>query len=138
MMFVQAPSAFYALRFLLGAAEAGFFPGHHLLPHAMVPARERARAIAGFMTAVVVAGIIGGPMSGALLSLDGVGGLAGWQWLFLARRTARGRPRDRRPARAAERPVGRALADARRAAALTARSAEEARERRSPTACVAP
>jgi ACS family tartrate transporter-like MFS transporter len=83
MMFVRSPAAFYALRFLLGAAEAGFFPGIIYCLTRWFPRRERARAIAGFMTAVVVAGIVGGPISGALLSLDGVGGLAGWQWLFV-------------------------------------------------------
>ena len=83
MMFVHSAAAFYALRFLLGAAEAGFFPGIIYCLTRWFPRRERARAIAGFMTAVVVAGIIGGPISGALLSLDRVGGLAGWQWLFV-------------------------------------------------------
>ncbi len=83
MMFVRSATAFYALRFTLGAAEAGFFPGIIFCLTRWFPRRERARAIAGFMTAVVVAGIIGGPVSGALLSLDGAGGLAGWQWLFV-------------------------------------------------------
>jgi len=83
MMFVRSAGAFYALRFLLGAAEAGFFPGIIYCLTRWFPRRERARAIAGFMTAVVVAGIVGGPVSGALLKLDGVAGLAGWQWLFV-------------------------------------------------------
>src|SRR5215471_14333872 len=83
MMFVRSAAAFYVLRFLLGAAEAGFFPGIIYCLTRWFPRRERARAIAGFMTAVVVAGIIGGPLSGVLLSMDGVAGLAGWQWLFL-------------------------------------------------------
>jgi MFS transporter, ACS family, tartrate transporter len=83
MMFVRSATGFYVLRFLLGAAEAGFFPGIIYCLTRWFPARERARAIAGFMTAVVIAGIVGGPASGALLSLDGVGGLAGWQWLFV-------------------------------------------------------
>jgi MFS transporter, ACS family, tartrate transporter len=83
MMFVRSATGFYVLRFLLGAAEAGFFPGIIYCLTRWFPARERARAIAGFMTAVVIAGIVGGPVSGALLSLDGVGGLAGWQWLFV-------------------------------------------------------
>jgi MFS family permease len=83
MMFVRSATAFYVLRFALGAAEAGFFPGIIYVLTRWFPTRDRARAIAGFMTAVVIAGIIGGPMSGVLLSLDGVGGLAGWQWLFL-------------------------------------------------------
>lgn len=83
MMLVQGPTSFYAMRFLLGAAEAGFFPGIIYYLTQWFPARERARAIAAFMTAAVTAGIVGGPVSGALLSMDGVGGLAGWQWLFL-------------------------------------------------------
>ncbi len=83
MMFAQGPVSFYVLRFLLGLAEAGFFPGIIYYLTRWVPARERARTVAGFMTAVLTAGIIGGPVSGALLTLDGAGGLAGWQWLFL-------------------------------------------------------
>jgi ACS family tartrate transporter-like MFS transporter len=83
MMFVHGAAAFYGLRFALGAAEAGFFPGIIYCLTRWFPAAERARAIAGFMTAVVVAGVIGGPLSGLLLSFDGTGGLAGWQWLFV-------------------------------------------------------
>jgi sugar phosphate permease len=83
MMFVRSATAFYVLRFALGAAEAGFFPGIIYCLTRWFPASDRACAIAGFMTAVVIAGIVGGPLSGALLSLDGVGGLAGWQWLFV-------------------------------------------------------
>jgi ACS family tartrate transporter-like MFS transporter len=83
MMFVRSSTAFYVLRFALGAAEAGFFPGIIYCLTKWFPRRERARAIAGFMTAVVIAGVVGGPISGALLTLDGVAGLAGWQWLFV-------------------------------------------------------
>ena len=83
MMFVHGPAGFYTLRFLLGAAEAGFFPGLIFYLTQWFPARERARTIAMFMTATLTAGVIGGPISGALLSLHGVAGLAGWQWLFL-------------------------------------------------------
>jgi ACS family tartrate transporter-like MFS transporter len=83
MMFVTTPMHFYVLRFLLGAAEAGFFPGIIFYLTEWFPYRERARTIAAFMTATLVAGIVGGPLSGALLSMDGIGGLAGWQWLFL-------------------------------------------------------
>jgi ACS family tartrate transporter-like MFS transporter len=83
MMFVRTPTAFYVLRFLLGAAEAGFFPGVIYYLSLWYPARHRARAIAAFMTAVPVTGLIGGPLSGMLLSLDGLHGLQGWQWLFL-------------------------------------------------------
>ncbi|HJZ78009.1 MAG TPA: MFS transporter [Vicinamibacterales bacterium] len=83
MMFVRTAPAFYALRFLLGAAEAGFFPGIIFYLTLWFPGAERARTVAAFMTAVLMAGVIGGPLSGALLSLHGAGGLAGWQWLFL-------------------------------------------------------
>ena len=83
MMFVRGPLSFYALRFLLGLAEAGFFPGMILYLTYWFPGRERAGAISLFMTAVALAGVVGGPVSGALLTLTGAGGLAGWQWLFL-------------------------------------------------------
>jgi ACS family tartrate transporter-like MFS transporter len=83
MMFVRSPSAFYILRFLLGAAEAGFFPGVIYYLSLWYPGAQRARAIAAFMTAVPVTGLVGGPLSGLLLTMDGVAGLAGWQWLFL-------------------------------------------------------
>lgn len=83
MMFVRDATSFYTLRFVLGAAEAGFFPGIIYYLTRWVPARERARTVASFMTAVVTAGIVGGPISGALLSMDGFAGLAGWQWMFL-------------------------------------------------------
>ena len=83
MMFVRSANMFYALRFLLGLAEAGFFPGIIFYLTRWFPARERARTMAAFMTATLVAGVIGGPVSGALLTLNGAGGLAGWQWLFL-------------------------------------------------------
>jgi len=82
-MFIRGAAGFYTLRFLLGVAEAGFFPGLIYYLTRWFPARERARTIAAFMTATLVAGIVGGPISGALLSFDGTAGLAGWQWLFL-------------------------------------------------------
>jgi len=83
LMFVRTPAVFYLLRFLLGVAEAGFFPGVIYYLSLWYPTAQRARAIAAFMTAVPVTGLIGGPLSGALLELDGIYGLAGWQWLFL-------------------------------------------------------
>jgi ACS family tartrate transporter-like MFS transporter len=83
MLFVRTPATFYLLRFLLGVAEAGFFPGVIYYLSLWYPTAHRARAIAAFMTAVPVTGLIGGPLSGALLELDGLHGLAGWQWLFL-------------------------------------------------------
>ena len=83
MMFIRTPLAFCILRFLLGVAEAGFFPGVVYYLSLWYPARQRARAIAGFMAAIPVTGLIGGPLSGALLGLNGYYGLGGWQWLFL-------------------------------------------------------
>jgi ACS family tartrate transporter-like MFS transporter len=83
MMFVRTPAVFYLLRFLLGVAEAGFFPGVIYYLSLWYPVAHRARAIAAFMTAVPVTGLIGAPLSGALLELNGLHGLAGWQWLFL-------------------------------------------------------
>src|SRR4030095_1497383 len=83
MMFVRGPMTFYLLRFLLGLAEAGFFPGMILYLTYWFPAEARGRAVARFMTATAIAGVIGGPVSGLLLKMDGIGGLSGWQWLFL-------------------------------------------------------
>jgi MFS transporter, ACS family, tartrate transporter len=83
MMFVRGAAGFYTLRFLLGLAEAGFFPGIIFYLTRWFPAAERARTLALFLSATIVAGVVGGPMSGALLTLNGVAGLAGWQWLFL-------------------------------------------------------
>src|ERR1700733_14651509 len=81
--FVQGPIGFYSLRFLLGVAEAGFFPGViYYLTH-WVPASERARLVGLFMTAIPISTALGGPLSSAILRLDGVLGLAGWRWLFL-------------------------------------------------------
>jgi ACS family tartrate transporter-like MFS transporter len=82
-LFAAGPRSFSALRFLLGAAEAGFFPGIVFYFTYWFPARERARAVAQFSIASMAAGIVGAPLSGLLLSLRGAGGLDGWQWLFL-------------------------------------------------------
>ncbi|HWZ81137.1 MAG TPA: MFS transporter [Terriglobales bacterium] len=83
MVFVTGPRSFYALRFLLGAAEAGFFPGVIFYLKSWFPARARARTVARFMTAAPLSGVLGGPISGALLGLHLKAGLAGWQWMFL-------------------------------------------------------
>jgi MFS transporter, ACS family, tartrate transporter len=83
MMFMEGAASFYVLRFLLGAAEAGFFPGIILFLTWWFPERERTRAIALFLTAVSAAYVAGGPLSGGLLELDGFLSLDGWQWLFL-------------------------------------------------------
>jgi ACS family tartrate transporter-like MFS transporter len=82
-MFVEGRVSFYAMRVLLGLAEAGFFPGVILYLTYWIPARERAKTGALFMTAAPVAMLIGAPVSGLLLELDGALGLHGWQWLFL-------------------------------------------------------
>lgn len=83
MVFVQGPMSFYILRFLLGAAEAGFFPGIILYLSYWYPARHRAGVTAFFMAAVPISIAIGSPISGALLTMDGILGLKGWQWMFL-------------------------------------------------------
>jgi len=82
MIFIRGPFSFYGMRFLLGAAEAGFFPGMILYMKRWFPANARARAVAWFMMANPIAGIVGSPVSGALLGLSGKG-LSGWQWMFL-------------------------------------------------------
>jgi MFS family permease len=81
MIFIRGPMSFYSFRFLLGAAEAGFFPGIILYLKRWFPAGARARAVAWFMAANPLAGVFGSPISGGLLGLHGK--LAGWQWLFL-------------------------------------------------------
>ena len=81
-MFMKGVTSFYVLRFLLGAAEAGFFPGIILYFTYWYPPQERARIIALFAIGGVAAGVIGSPISGAILEMDGIAGLAGWQWLF--------------------------------------------------------
>lgn len=83
MVWVSSPASFYLLRFLLGVAEAGFVPGMLLYLTFWFPSHERARAVAKFMTATSLAGVVGAPLSSALLKLDGAYGLSGWQWLFL-------------------------------------------------------
>ncbi len=83
MMFIRGPASLIGLRFLLGAAEAGFFPGMIYYLTLWYPEAERARAVARFMLAIPLSGVIGGPISGALLELHGALGLSGWQWLFV-------------------------------------------------------
>ena len=83
MMFVQGTHSFYAMRLLLGISEAGFFPGIILYLTYWFPSQERARAVAKFMTATAIAGVVGAELSRVLLKLDGTFGLRGWQWLFL-------------------------------------------------------
>jgi ACS family tartrate transporter-like MFS transporter len=83
MAMVSGELSFYVLRFLLGVAEAGFFPGIILYLTYWYPAEYRARFLAAFAIAVPVSTVIGAPISGLLLGLDGMMGLRGWQWLFI-------------------------------------------------------
>ena len=83
MMFIRGAHSFEIMRFFLGVSEAGFFPGMILYLTYWFPSRERARAVAKFMTATSIAGVIGAPLASALLKLEGKGHLHGWQWLFL-------------------------------------------------------
>ena len=83
MALVSGVSSFYGVRFLLGVAEAGFFPGIILYLTYWYPAKYRARFLAAFAVAVPVSTVIGAPISGLLLGLDGAMGLKGWQWLFI-------------------------------------------------------
>jgi MFS transporter, ACS family, tartrate transporter len=83
MALVSGEMSFYVLRFLLGVAEAGFFPGIILYLTYWYPAEYRARFLAAFAVAVPISTVIGAPISGLLLGLDGVMGLKGWQWLFI-------------------------------------------------------
>ena len=83
MAFVKGANSFYALRFLLGAAEAGFFPGIILYLSYWFPARQRAAVTAIFMAAAPLSTVLGSPVSGALLEMHGLLGLSGWQWMFI-------------------------------------------------------
>jgi ACS family tartrate transporter-like MFS transporter len=83
MVLVTTARSFYVLRFLLGIAESGFFPGIILYLGHWFPAPARARNLALFMTAGPISAVIGGPLSGRILELQNRAGLAGWQWLFL-------------------------------------------------------
>ncbi|TCB34077.1 MFS transporter [Acinetobacter sp. ANC 4910] len=83
MAFIESSTSFYVMRFLLGVAEAGFFPGIILYLSYWFPARNRAGVIALFMAAAPIATAIGSPISAALLEMHGIMGLAGWQWMFL-------------------------------------------------------
>ena len=83
-MFIRTPASFYILRFILGIAEAGFFPGIILYLTYWYPSERRARMVAMFMAAPPLAGVFGGPLSGWIMqSFAGRNGLDGWQWLFL-------------------------------------------------------
>ena len=83
MMLVETPMQFYVLRFLLGVAEAGFYPGVIFYFAGWFPPCHRSRAVSRFFVAAPLASVVMGAISGWLLGLDGQGGLHGWQWLFL-------------------------------------------------------
>jgi MFS transporter, ACS family, tartrate transporter len=83
MMFVRTPLQFYVMRFLLGMAEAGFFPGVIFYLAQWFPAHMRARAISRFYIALPLGSVVMGAIAGSLLGMQGKAGLAGWQWLFL-------------------------------------------------------
>ena len=85
MIFINTPLTFYIVRFFLGAAEAGFFPGVILYITYWYPSQRRGKITTLFMTAVPLSGVIGGPLSGWIMqNMPGVGGMAGWQWMFVA------------------------------------------------------
>src|SRR3954452_4244985 len=81
--FIQGETSFYVLRFLLGVAEAGFFPGIIVYLSYWFPARRRAQVVSFFMAAAPISTVLGSPLSSALLEMHGVLGLRGWQWMFL-------------------------------------------------------
>ena len=84
MAFIASPTVFYVLRFLLGVFEAGLFPGVILYLTYWYPSRRRGQMMAVFLTAVAMAGVVGGPLSGWLMTrFDGAHTFAGWQWMFL-------------------------------------------------------
>jgi MFS transporter, ACS family, tartrate transporter len=83
MMFVEGKWSFYALRVLLGIAEAGFLPGVLFYLSQWFPSQERARAVSWFLLGIPLSSVVGGPLAGLLLGLDGWHGLHGWQWLFI-------------------------------------------------------
>lgn len=82
-IFVTGVKSWYWLRFFLGIAEAGFFPGITYYLATWFPAEYRARILAWFLVAIPATSVVGGPISGFLLGMDGVAGLAGWKWLFI-------------------------------------------------------
>jgi ACS family tartrate transporter-like MFS transporter len=83
MAFVVGPKSFYVMRLLLGASEAGFFPGVLFFLTLWFPTAYRGRILGIFMAGVAISGLLGSPISGLLLSLHGIFGIEGWQWLFI-------------------------------------------------------
>ncbi|MFX8401735.1 multidrug efflux MFS transporter AbaQ, partial [Acinetobacter baumannii] len=84
MALIQGPKSFYLLRFLLGVAEAGFFPGVLYLITQWYPVRHRGKIMGMFVLSQPIAMMIAGPLAGLLLGMDGIANLHGWQWLFVA------------------------------------------------------
>jgi MFS transporter, ACS family, tartrate transporter len=82
MMFIHEARSFCALRFLLGLAEAGFFPGIVFYLTAWVPVSQRSKIFGIFLTSTALSGVIGTPLAGLIMKMEGAGGLHGWQWLF--------------------------------------------------------
>jgi MFS transporter, ACS family, tartrate transporter len=83
MMFIRGPWSFYLLRFLLGVAEAGFFPGIVLYFTYWIPSSRRASVLSAFLVSTALSGVVGNPLAGLLMKMNGIAGLHGWQWLFL-------------------------------------------------------
>jgi MFS transporter, ACS family, tartrate transporter len=83
MMFTRSPATFYLLRLALGVAEAGFFPGIVLYLTYWIPASHRTSAMAAFLTSTAISGLVGNPLGGWIMKMEGIAGLHGWQWLFL-------------------------------------------------------
>jgi MFS transporter, ACS family, tartrate transporter len=83
MMFTQGKWSFYTLRLLLGMAEAGFLPGIIFYLSQWFPSRERGRAVSWLLLGIPLSSVVGGPLAGLILGMDGWHGLAGWQWLFV-------------------------------------------------------
>jgi ACS family tartrate transporter-like MFS transporter len=83
MMFVRGKETFYVLRFILGVAEAGFFPGIIFYLTAWIPAPRRSRTLAAFLTSTALSGVVGTPLAGGIMRMEGIAGLHGWQWLFI-------------------------------------------------------
>ncbi len=122
MALVTGPRSFYVMRLLLGAAEAGFFPGVILYLTYWFPAEYRARVVGWFTVAIPVSSFLGSPISAALLGANGWLGLRGWQWMFIME----GAPADLAGIglpRPAERPAIRREVARRRSARLVARKA---------------
>ena len=127
--FVSSPTSLYVLRFLLGVAEAGFFPGMILYLTYWFPATWRARILSAFMVALPVSNVIGSPVSTAMLSLDAYG-LHGWQWMFLARRNTGSAVRCRGAGVPARRSGESGVADRRRTELAAERAGVRARSAR--------